>query len=103
MVIGNTNKQNKKMFTLLDMKDFEQEFGDTEKIIDDDFKRLENVSISFFFILGNTKRKINRKLFKRPFLVDRPVLNLLKWILERVQSHQCFFKSHTLQTYFTSF
>ena len=53
------------MFTLLDMKDFEQEFGDTEKIIDDDIKRLENVSISFFFILGNTKRKINRKLFKK--------------------------------------
>ena len=49
MVIGNTNKQNKKMFTLLDMKDFEQEFGDTEKIIDDDFKRLENVSISHLF------------------------------------------------------
>jgi len=69
------------MFTLLDMKDFEQEFGDTEKTIDDDFKRLENVSISYFFILGNTRRKSNRKLFKKiwdhSLLIDGPILDVI--------------------------
>lgn len=35
------------MFKFLGMKDFEQEFDDTnqERFIDDDFKKIENVSV----------------------------------------------------------
>jgi hypothetical protein len=37
------------MFKFLDMKDFEQEFDDTnqEIFIEDDFKKIENVSVCF--------------------------------------------------------
>jgi len=38
----------KKMFKFLDMKDFEQEFGE-EKIIEDDFKNIDHVGFCFFF------------------------------------------------------